>query len=212
MKRIIIVTLLISVGASAFGQNADEIFRQKKTQRKYLIKQIALLRVYLGYVKKGYDIAQKGLAVIHHIKDGEFQLHDAFFASLKNVNPHIAGSARVAAILSGQVALAKQVANLKHRYSSDEYLSADEILYLTKVCHNMLLHLNESAAELLVIIRSGQSEMEDNERIARIDRLYAEMLDQHAYLGSLSSEVEFLVLARAKEHSSNEWTGLQYGL
>lgn len=203
---------MLCLAASAVAQNAKEMFSQKKTQRAYLIKQIALLRVYLSYVKKGYDIAQKGLAVIHHIKDGEFQLHDAFFASLENVNPHIANSARVAAILSGQVALFRQVADLKHRYSSDEGLSVDEILYLARVCNNVLLHLEESAAELLVIIRSGQTGMKDNERIARIDRLHIEMLDQHAFVETFSSEVGSLLISRAKERASGQWTAAQYGL
>ena len=203
---------MLCLAASVVAQNAKEMFRQKKTQRAYLIKQIALLRVYLGYVKKGYDIAQKGLTMIHHIKHGEFQLHDAFFTSLENVNPHIANSARVAAILSRQVALFRQVADLKHRYSSDDNLSADEILYLTRVFNNLLLHLEESAADLLVIIRSGQTGMEDNERITRIDKLYAEMLDQHAFVETFSSGVGSLVISRAKERASGEWTAAQYGL
>jgi hypothetical protein len=36
-----------------------------------LIESIVLLELYLGYVKKGYDIASKGLHTIKDIKNGE---------------------------------------------------------------------------------------------------------------------------------------------
>lgn len=45
----------------AEAQTFDEWFRQKKTQKKYLVQQIAALKVYLGYLKEGYEIAQKGM-------------------------------------------------------------------------------------------------------------------------------------------------------
>lgn len=56
-------------------QTFHEWFRQKKTQKKYLIQQIAALKVYLGYVQKGYSIAQKGLTTVSNIKKGNFDLH-----------------------------------------------------------------------------------------------------------------------------------------
>ena len=54
MATIACIILSTNIGHS---QKWDEWFKQKKTQKKYLIQQIAALKVYLGYLKEGYDIA-----------------------------------------------------------------------------------------------------------------------------------------------------------
>ncbi len=72
MKFIMILITGMILSTAAPAQTWDEWFKQKKTQKKYLAKQIVLLRLYLGYLKKGYEIADKGLTTIHNIKNGDF--------------------------------------------------------------------------------------------------------------------------------------------
>lgn len=61
MKKLIaIITLTIFVTVCN-AQTFAEWFKQKETQKKYLIQQIVAFQMYLGYVQKGYSIAQKGL-------------------------------------------------------------------------------------------------------------------------------------------------------
>ncbi len=71
------------------GQTADEWLRQKQTQTKYLIQQIAALEMYNGYAHKGYSIAQHGLKTIEYFKTGEWRLHSDFFNSLDIISPEI---------------------------------------------------------------------------------------------------------------------------
>src|SRR3546814_4811730 len=52
-----------------------EWFRQKKTQKEYLVMQIAALQAYIQVAKRGYEIAKTGLTTIGNIKDGDFNLH-----------------------------------------------------------------------------------------------------------------------------------------
>ena len=49
------------------AQTWAEWFRQKATQKKYLLQQIAALHVYSGYLSKGYSIAKDGLNTIKSI-------------------------------------------------------------------------------------------------------------------------------------------------
>jgi len=68
---IIYVTIIILLsGAQVNAQTWNEWFRQKKTQKKYLVQQIAALKVYLKYLKQGYRIVDKGLSLVGDIKDG----------------------------------------------------------------------------------------------------------------------------------------------
>jgi len=79
MKKIIAIAMLLSITKSMSAQTFAEWFRQKSTQKKYLIQQIAALQVYIGYVSKGYSIAKKGLNTIQDIKHGDFDLHKNYF-------------------------------------------------------------------------------------------------------------------------------------
>src|SRR3954466_1406137 len=100
MKVAFIILLLTTLAAHSNAQTFSEWFRQKKTQKKYLIEQIAALEVYAGHLEKGYSILSEGLSQINSIKHGEFGLHDAYFYSLKNINPHIKDYTTVDEIIS----------------------------------------------------------------------------------------------------------------
>ena len=95
------------------AQTWSEWFKQKKTQKKYLLQQIAALEVYAGYLKKGYKIFDGGLSAIRDITHGEFNLHNAFISSLKQVSPEIRKDARIAEIIALQVSIMKAFERIK---------------------------------------------------------------------------------------------------
>lgn len=212
MKRILIaISILFCLSASTIqAQTWNEWFKQKKTQKKYLVKQIALLHLYLGYLKKGYDIANKGLTTIHNIKNGDFNLHRDFFGSLKNVNPHIANSAKVADIIAFQVYIIRDIRNVNNFCKNNEHFTAEEIRYVAAVYSNMLFLTDASISELLMIIRSNQTEMKDDERLMRIDKLYDDMLDKHAFVQSFDNDVRLIAKEREQEQRSIEMLRKQY--
>jgi hypothetical protein len=66
---------LIVSGHLSQGQFLGGFFSQKQTELKYYLQQIAALKLYAGFLEKGYSIAREGLTVIAEIKNGEFNLH-----------------------------------------------------------------------------------------------------------------------------------------
>jgi hypothetical protein len=210
MKFLFIMVTGLLLSTTSPAQNWDEWFKQKKTQKKYLVKQIALLRVYLGYLKKGYEIADKGLTTIHNIKNGDFNLHRDFFGSLKNVNPHIKNTAKVADIIAFQVYIIQNIKRVNNFCKNNEYFTPEEIRYVAAVYSNMLFLCDASISELLTIIRSNETEMKDDERLARIDRLYDDMLDKHAFVQSFDSDVRLIARERERETRSVERMHKQY--
>jgi hypothetical protein len=204
MKFLIILITGIVLSTGAPAQNWDEWFRQKKTQRRYLVKQIALLKVYLGYVKKGYEIADKGLTTIHNIKNGDLNLHRDFFGGLKNVNPHIANIAKVADIMSFQVYIIQNMKQVNNFCQDNEHFTAEEIRYVAAVYANMMFLCDASLSELLMIIRANETEMKDDERLKRIDRLHEDMLDKHAFVKAFDNDVRIMAREREREQRSIE--------
>lgn len=210
MKFLFIIVTGILLSTTSPAQTWDEWFKQKKTQKKYLAKQIVLLRLYLGYLKKGYEIADKGLTTIHNIKNGDFNLHRDFFGSLKNVNPHIKNSAKVADIIAFQVYIIQNIKRVNNFCKNNEYFTPEEIRYVAAVYSNMLFLCDSSISELLTIIRSNETEMKDDERLVRIDRLYDDMLDKHAFVQSFDSDVRLIARERERETRSVERMHKQY--
>jgi hypothetical protein len=214
MKKILLSFCIIFCCSWAQAQvpTFKEWFKQKKTQREYLAKQIVLLKTYLGYLKKGYDIASKGLNTIENIKNGDFNLHRDFFGSLKNVNPHISNSAKVADIVAFQVYILQSLKRVNTFCIKSNQFTPDEIYYVTRVYRNMIYLSDANISELLTIIRSNETEMKDDERLKRINKLYDDMLDKHAFVESFGNDVQTVAREREREKRSIQMTSKQYEL
>ena len=66
------------------------------------------------------EIARDGLTTIHEIKNGEFNLHNLFFSSLKTVNPEVAKYSRIAVIIADQVSIIGEFKSLSKIKTSRE--------------------------------------------------------------------------------------------
>lgn len=196
---IIIITGFVLSVNSGQGQNWNEWFNQKKTQQKYLVQQVAALQVYLGYVKKGYEIARQGLNLIGDIKDGNFSLHKNYFESLETVNPAVRNSAKVAEIILLQKLIMRDFGGLYDDSKKDENFTSGEVRYIGKVYQNLLKECEAALDELEIAVADGEAEMEDDERIERIDKVHREMKDRYAFTRDFVNTARLLAAQRARE-------------
>jgi len=201
MKKLCVLIIILTGCFAGYAQspNWNEWFRQKKTQRKYLIQQIAALKVYLEYLRKGYDIAQKGLTTIGDIKDGTFNLDKDYFNSLKQVSPVVKNSPKVNSILLYQHKIIKDFRALYEACRVDENFTPEEIQYIENVYHNMLTECEDSIDELTLITTSGEAEMKDDERLLRLDKVYEDMLEKYTFTQDFAASTRLLSLKRGKE-------------
>ncbi|MFW2477495.1 MAG: hypothetical protein ACN4EP_11295 [Sediminibacterium sp.] len=203
MKKIFIlaaVTLLATIFANA--QTFAEWFQQSKTQKKYLLQQIAALQVYINYAQKGYDIAGKGINTIRSIKNGDFSLHNTFLSSFKNINPAISRYAKVADIISYQVRIIKETKQTINHIKEAKQFTLAEIRYCNRVFDNLLKECIKNVDELVLVTTPNELEMKDDERINRIDKLYLDMQDKYSFCKSFSKEMSLLSIQRL--HEQNE--------
>jgi hypothetical protein len=196
--RFLGLALLLFVGASAFGQTWGEFFNQKKTQKKYLLEQLVALKMYAGYLKKGYDIVGNGIGTVKDIKNGEFNLHSTFFTSLKNVNPAIRKNAKIASIISLQISIVKAIESI----DDNDGLKLSDNQYILDVKDRVINECLVDMEELLLVITSGRLEMSDDERIERLDSIYERMRDKAAFAQSFTAQVNLLIHQRKNEQKS----------
>lgn len=200
-KSLVLSLIFISlffVPEKGQSQTWSEIFRQKKTQQKYLLEQIAALKVYSGYLKKGYEIVHHGLDTIEDFTGGEFSLHKGFISSLKAVNPLIRNNSKVAEIIAFQVAINKRF----NIIDDHPMLSLNNLLYIRKVKEELLKACADDMEELLLVITANKLEMTDDERIRRLDKVYLEMQDKSAFSQYFANQVSLLIKQKNKEYQS----------
>ena len=197
MKYALLILALVST--VAFGQNSEEWLNQKKTQEKYLKQQIAMLKVYIHHAKKGTEIVRTGLSTVNSIKKGDFNLQSNFISSFKQVNPKIKGYVKVAAIIAYQLRIIKETKEMLKGINEAGQFTDKEVEHCKLVIENLLQSSLDNIEVLVTIITSGELSMKDDERIGRIDELYADMQDKYSFVSSFNEGMGLLTVQRMRE-------------
>ena len=185
IKIFICSCMLVVLTIPIHAQTFSEWFSQKKTQKKYLLEQIAALQMYIGYAKKGYEIAGGGLNTIRNITNGEFKLHDLFITGSKKVSPVVKNDVRVAEIILLEIEIIKSFASLVQQ----DVFNDNRMEYLLSVKGAVMQECLSDLEELLLVITSGKVEMTDDERIRRLNGIYGRMKDKAGFTQDFTNQV-----------------------
>ncbi|NEW82785.1 MAG: hypothetical protein GZ094_10520 [Mariniphaga sp.] len=212
MKKLLILFLLTTIVTTTQAQTFSEWFRQKKTQKKYLIQQIAALQVYIGYAQKGYSIAKEGLNTIGDFKRGEFNLHTGYFNSLKSVNPKIKQYAKVTDIMAMQVTIIQGYSRTRRQVQQSGVFNGEELDYIWRVLGRLLDDCENTLDELIAVTTDSNLEMKDDERLKQIDILYKDMMDNYTFSQSFHNETIVLAASRIKENNDAQTSRALYNI
>lgn len=201
MKKILIVSWILSLSLGVKAQTFKEWFEQKKTQIEYLVNQIAALEVYTNTIEKGYSIAHEGLTVIGNIKKGDFSLHSEYFSSLNRVNPQIKAYWKIADIIQTEVNIMKCCSRQNKMLHSSGAFTSGEVIYCSSVFTNLLDGCNDIIDQLIAITTNGRLQLKDDERIERIDELHAQIKDRDKFMRSFGSEILLLAIQRTRDQN-----------
>jgi hypothetical protein len=201
MKRLLISMLAAFIGVSAQGQSPtfQEFFSQKKTQIQYLLQQIAALKVQLGHLKEGYDIVQKGLNTVGEIREGKFSMDRTYLSSLKTVSPVVRDAPMLKKCLAFERRILTDFQSLNQECQSDEIFSETERGYVASVYANVLSACSDSMTELELVLTTGQAEMQDAERLSRLEAVQETLLELHSFSQDFIAGARALSLQRKKD-------------
>ncbi|GEM67153.1 hypothetical protein SMI01S_07590 [Sphingobacterium mizutaii NBRC 14946 = DSM 11724] len=195
MKTLMLaLVLLFSVNCQA--QTLKEWVRQRRTQKEYLLTQVAANQLYFDLLKKGYRIVHSGIGVIGDLKRGEFNLYDQFFASLKTVSPSVRRYARVAETIALERDILIQCAALKRFVEQNALLSKQELSYIDRVARSVRKASEGSFLGLLDLLEKGKMDLGDHERIKRLQQVHSDISAQHGFLKRFSQDIQLLVINR----------------
>lgn len=206
---LILSVLLLIIPNLLSAQTFSEYFQQNKTQKKYLLKQIAELQSYIELARKGYGIVSDGLNVIGDLKNGKFSLDKDYFSSLDNISSAVKKDDNIANTISLQAS----INNLYNKAKKDEqsnYLSSDEQNYIQKVWSNLLDKCSDDITQLDNLTTAGNYTMKENERLQAIDKVCKDMQDKNSFANSFYNETKLLINQRTKENMEAKALGEMY--
>lgn len=199
MKIAFIMMTVCCAAITGNAQRFNEWFKQAKTQKKYLLQQIAAYQLYLGYLKKGYNIVKDGNGLIGTLKQEDLDQHKDKYARLKKASPAVRNNPKVSAIINLQTAILSITQKTMGQLPPAALLSNEERTYIRNVFQKLLEQCNKNMTELNYLVTDGEAQLSDEERMQRIDQLYADMQVKYTFTYSFSKEAGILRLVRSRE-------------
>jgi hypothetical protein len=202
MKNTIIITIFILSGMLQpikLLAQADEL-----AQLALNIEKLAQFKQILADLKKGYEILSGGYTTIKTISEGNFDLHKVFLDGLLKVSPAVRNYKRVGDIIYYQVQIVKEYKTAFRQFINGGWFNPAEIDYISKVYKNLFDLSLKNLDDLFTVITASKLRMNDEERLAAIDKVYEDVQDKLMFLRSFNSSNSILALQRAKDNSETK--------
>jgi hypothetical protein len=201
-KKLLALTVM-TVAASAFAttvraQTFAEWFRQKSTQKKYLLQQIAALQVYAAYYKAGNNIAHNGLGSITGSLKSENGLHSTYYNKLNNVSPVVKNNKQVYDILQWQ----KDILSRMNSLDKTANLNDDEKKYITQVKTALFKDCDQQITELQNVVTDSKLKMSDEERLKHIGVLHSAMQNNYRFASAFEDQIRVYAMQRIQESNN----------
>jgi hypothetical protein len=194
MKKLLIIGIVL-IGL---------VFPSRMTAQKQEIQQLILNIEKLAQFKqilKDMKILSGGYNTVKDLSEGNFSLHETFLDALMQVSPTVKNYRRIGDIVNYQVLLVKEYKSAFSRFRDSENFDPDEIAYLERVYNNLFKQSLRNLDELTSVITANKMRMSDDERLASIDKIYADMQDKLLFLRNFNNNTAILALQRAKERN-----------
>jgi hypothetical protein len=201
-----LLVILLCLSSLLQAQTWSEWFEQRKTQIRYLKQQIAALQVYMDYVAKGYNIAKDGLTAIRQVKQGDWQMHDERFVSLKTVSSRIGSSSKVASVVAINRQIIKETKEALITAKESGVFTSSEIKETERVINNLLRSCNNTIDDLMAVVTSGELTLTDDERIKRIEMLHQEMQNHYTFCVSYCTATILLLQQRKSAQTEIQYS------
>lgn len=206
MKKIIVMWAICGIAFKATAQSdeAQQLILnwEKLTQFKKILKNMY----------DGYKVLYKGYTAVKDISQGNFNLHKSFLDGLMDVSPAVKSYKRIADIINYQLRIAKEYKITLKQFKEDKQFTFEEINYITKVYQNLFNQSLKNIDELAMIITAGKLRMSDDERLQAIDKIYASVENQYAFLRDFKSNTAMLSLQRKSEQAQIDMSRRIYGI
>lgn len=125
-----------------------------------------------------------------------------YFESLKKVKAILNNYHEIKAVIEQQKALISAYHQAWNHLQGDPHFRTEEVLYMSQVYTGMLHHSLQNLNDLLMVLRSNQTQMSDGQRLNRIHRLSQNC--QQNYLDLLKFNQQNFMLSLNRAHDQQD--------
>lgn len=190
-KHYILTLGLLILAAPSYGQNWKEWFKQKKTQKEYLVQQIIALQAYMEVAKDGYQIVKTGWQTVEDITGGEFSLHRDFFARLDGISPVVTRYHGLSKVLEYQQYILYEVERGRTLFRGMP-LKPGQRQALETYYREMLRQSLKILTQTENTVKPFFYQMEDVERLRTIDHMHKDIRRLYLQVKRHTSKLAFL--------------------
>lgn len=203
----------ISILLFAFGFYSDCCSQTQELQQLTLdIEKLAQMKSMLSSMTQGYSTLKNGYNSVIGISQGNFDLHKNFLNGLFQVSPAVKRYKKINDIISDQSLLVKEYKETYAKFRSAGGFNPKELSTINNKYASWLEESEKVLDELLLVITPGTLRMNDEERIAVIDRVDAEMKDVLNALRTFNSNNNIIMLNRQRVKKDIEVSKQVFGL
>ena len=171
------------------------------------VEKLSQFKNILRDMKAGYEIISTGYNAVRDISKGNFSLHETFLDGLMAVSPEVRKYHKIAGIVSAQGRILSEYKAAFAEFSLSDRFAVSELDHMASVYGNLNKQSLANLEALLMVITAGQLRMSDEERLAAIDRIFADMQEKLLFLRHFNAQG--IAISRQRKLEQKEVTGLQ---
>jgi len=194
------------------AQGTGGFFNQQSSKAKLMLAQIVGYETYLHEIKGGYNIAENGLNTMHEIKGGTFDLNTAYFNSLLQVSPAVSANPKGKAIAGMQQQIIQVFSKEIAWQQQQKILTVKEIIYIRQVYQNLMRKCKTDMDELTDVLTPGKLQLNDHQRLERIDHCYNATQDKQSFAMSFTGKCRQMATDRQSATKDNSQLKSLYGI
>jgi hypothetical protein len=192
MKKMCFLLLMVSACVSGYSQAQD-------IQQLVLdIEKLAQLKSMYASMVNGYNTLSKGYTNMISISKGNFDLHKNYLDGLLEVNAPVKKYGSIEVIATTQDLMQRENAAGYQKCVSSRVFTSAEITERQRLGFKLLDESVKRLDELLLVVKPGKLRMNDEERIAAIDRIDIAMRALLAELRKINSANDELIRLRVQ--------------
>lgn len=152
------------------------------------VEKLSQFKNILRDMKAGYEIISTGYNSVRDIAKGNFSLHETFLDGLLAVSPEVRKYHKIVAIVSAQGRILSEYKAALASFRSSDGFTLREMDYLGSVYGNLNKQSLANLDALLMVITAGELRMSDEQRLAAIDQIYADMQEKLVFLRHFNAQ------------------------
>jgi hypothetical protein len=161
-------------------------------------QKLAGMKSTLNQMYNGYGVLTRGYNAVRGVSMDNFNLHKVFLDAQLLVSNGVLNYPRSTDIMRNQGMVLDEYHSASRAFSQNSLLTSAERNFLNNVYDRLTRGSMDNLDELARVTTDSQLRMTDAERLAAIDRLYQQSLDQLSYLRKFNEQIAKTVRQRQK--------------